>query len=194
MKLWLATGNAHKREEVAAILGQGFELACSADLETWHDPEETGASYLDNARLKAHALWKLVRAAVCADDSGLEVDALGGRPGLHSSRYSAPNPSAEKNIDKLLGELRGLPSEKRTARFVCTLVHLDTEGRETVFEGVLNGIISESRSGVGGFGFDPVFFLPEYGCTVAELPGPEKNRISHRGRAVAAMRRHLQGT
>lgn len=194
MKIWLASGNRHKYEEVATILGPRFFLQCTEQLADWREPVENGNTYLENARIKARALWDRVQAPVCADDSGLEVDALGQRPGLQSSRYSAPNPTSEKNIEKLLAELRGIPAAKRTARFVCILVYLDQEGRESVFEGILHGVIGETRAGCGGFGFDPVFFLPNYDCTVAELAADEKNRISHRGQAVAALRQVLLAT
>lgn len=191
MKLWIATGNRHKLQEIGAILGSAVNLRCQLDLPGMGDVAETGHTYHENAEIKARALWKLVKEPVFADDSGLEVDALGGRPGIHSQRYSAPNPTHEKNIDKLLNELADLPEEKRTARFRCVVCYIDDTGASIFFEGTLEGRIGFERHGKGGFGFDPVFLLPERGCSVAELSEEEKNRISHRGRAVEALKRHL---
>ncbi len=192
MTLWIATRNRHKVEEIAGILGPAYDLKSLLDRPEIPDVEEDGATYRENARKKARALWEQVKVPVFADDSGLEVDALGGRPGVHSMRYSAPEPTHAKNIAKLLGELQGIPLLERTARFRCTVVHLDAEGQEQVFEGVLEGVIGFEIQGEGGFGFDPVFVLPERGLTVAQLSAEEKNQISHRGRAVTALRRYLQ--
>lgn len=192
MILWVATRNQHKLDEIAGILGPAYELKSLLDRPEIPDVEEDGATYRDNARKKARALWEHVKAPVFADDSGLEVDALGGRPGVHSMRYSAPQPTHAKNIVKLLGEMQGIPLLQRTARFRCTVVYLDAEGNEQVFEGVLEGVIGFEAQGEGGFGFDPVFVLPERGITVAQLSPEEKNQISHRGRAVLALRRYLE--
>jgi XTP/dITP diphosphohydrolase len=191
MKLWVATANAHKVDEIRAILEPEIELHSMLELADPPEIEESADSYLGNARLKAMALWNLVREPVMADDSGLEVDALNGRPGVHSMRFSAPNPTHEKNIDKLLTELGDLPLAQRTARFRCTVVYLDAGGQETSFTGTLEGHIGFARRGQGGFGFDPVFDLVDRGCSVAELPADEKNRISHRGKAVAALAEFL---
>ncbi|HOY66408.1 MAG TPA: RdgB/HAM1 family non-canonical purine NTP pyrophosphatase [Candidatus Ozemobacteraceae bacterium] len=192
MKLWIATGNRHKLQEIGAILGDSVSLRCQLDLPGMADVDETGATYRENAEIKARALWERVREPVFADDSGLEVDALGGRPGIHSQRYSAPNPTHEKNIDKLLNELADLPPDKRSARFRCVICFIDDAGVSRFFEGTLEGRIGFERRGKGGFGFDPVFMLPERGCSVAELAEEEKNRISHRGRAVIELKRFLQ--
>ncbi len=192
MILWVATRNRHKLEEIGGILGPGYELKSLLDLPDFPEIEEDGATYRENAAKKARALWERVKAPVFADDSGLEVDALGGRPGVHSMRYSAPDPTHAKNIEKLLRELQGVPLLQRTARFRCTIVHRDAAGNEQVFEGVVEGVIGFSVQGEGGFGFDPVFILPERGLTVAQLSAEEKNQISHRGRAVLALRRYLE--
>lgn len=188
MKIWVATRNAHKVEEIAEILGPGVEVRSMLDLPEFPDVEETGTTFRDNAALKARALYQHLREPVFADDSGLEVDALDGRPGVYSNRYSAPNPTSEKNIDKLLHELREVPAGRRGARFRCSIVFIDEAGSEHAFDGTLEGEIGYERRGKGGFGFDPVFMLPERGCSVAELSSDEKNRISHRGRAVAALK------
>lgn len=192
MKLWIATGNRHKLQEIGAILGESVNLRCQLDIPGIGDVAETGCTYHENAEIKARALWELVKEPVFADDSGLEVDALGGRPGIHSQRYSAPNPTHEKNIAKLLSELGDLPEEKRSARFRCVVCYINRGGTPTFFEGTLEGRIGFEPRGKGGFGFDPVFMLPERGCSVAELSEEEKNRISHRGRAVEALKRYLK--
>jgi len=192
MKLWIATGNRHKLQEIGAILGESVNLRCQLDIPGIGEVAETGHTYHENAEIKARALWELVKEPVFADDSGLEVDALDGRPGIHSQRYSAPNPTHEKNIDKLLNELADLPEEKRSARFRCVVCYIDGAGTPSFFEGTLEGRIGFERHGTGGFGFDPVFMLPERGCSVAELSEEEKNRISHRGRAVEALKRYLK--
>lgn len=188
MKLWVATRNRHKVEEITQILGPGVMVRSLFDLPDFPEIEETGTTFLENARLKARELWNQVHEPVFADDSGLEVDALGGRPGVYSSRYSAPNPSSEKNIIKLLGELGHLAEEKRSARFRCVVVFLDESGREHICEGTLEGRIGFEQRGTEGFGFDPVFYVPEFHCMVAELPAEVKNRISHRGQAVSRLK------
>lgn len=191
MKVWVATQNKHKVSEIAEILGSSVEVKSLLDLSGIGDVEETGSTFKENAMIKARFLWDLVKEPVFADDSGLEVDALGGRPGVHSMRYSAPNPTYEKNIDKLLHELQGVPKEKRTARFRCCVVYIDQNGTEHSFDGSVEGVIGFERRGTGGFGFDPVFFIPEKNCTMAELSSEDKNRISHRGRAVIQLKEFL---
>jgi XTP/dITP diphosphohydrolase len=191
MKLWVASQNPHKVEEIGQILGPSMEVRSLLDLPGFPDIDESGSTFRENALIKARALWEKVREPVFADDSGLEVDALHGRPGVHSMRYSAPNPTHEKNIDKLLGELAQIPLERRTARFRCCVAFLDAQGREQFFDGAIEGRIAFERRGTGGFGYDPVFFLPDLQKTVAELAPTEKNAISHRGRAVAALKAFL---
>ncbi|MFZ2960226.1 MAG: RdgB/HAM1 family non-canonical purine NTP pyrophosphatase [Candidatus Ozemobacteraceae bacterium] len=191
MRVWISTRNAHKVLEIAEILGSEYEIASLLDLPEFPDVEETGTTFQANAGLKARALWKLLREPVFADDSGLEVDALGGKPGIYSQRYSEPDPTPEKNIDKLLTALQGIPDERRTARFRCAVVYIDHPGKEHLFEGSLEGRIAIERHGNGGFGYDPVFWLPEKNKSVAELDAEEKNAISHRGRAIAALKLFL---
>lgn len=189
--LWVASRNPHKLQEIGAILGPEVTLKSLLDRPDIPDVDENAPTYLENARLKARALWDAVHEPVVADDSGLEVDALNGRPGVHSARYSAPNPSAAKNITKLLGELGDRPAGERAARFRCTVVYFDQHGQESVFEGVLEGRIGNAVSGAGGFGFDPVFWLDDRQCMVAELSEDDKNDISHRGRAFARLKTFL---
>jgi XTP/dITP diphosphohydrolase len=186
--IWFATGNPHKREELAAVL-EGHEIRIPP--EGSFDPEETGASFLENALIKARALYRQVRSPVIADDSGLCVDALGGRPGIFSARYgsaSRPLDAGERNA-LLLGELES--HSRRSARFVCAMVLLLAEDRFFVAQETLEGEIVRESRGSGGFGYDPLLYLPDRGCTVAELPQGEKNRISHRGKAARILREVL---
>ncbi|MDR2758473.1 MAG: RdgB/HAM1 family non-canonical purine NTP pyrophosphatase [Spirochaetaceae bacterium] len=183
MTIWFATGNLHKREELAAILkGRRIQIPSQGGIP--FEPEETGATFLENALIKARVLYRRVLAPVIADDSGLCVDALGGRPGIFSARYGS---EGTKSLDAgernalLLRELEF--TSHRSARFVCAMVLLLHEDRFFVVQETLEGeIIRESR-GSGGFGYDPILYLPDKGCTVAELKEEEKNRISHRGKA-----------
>jgi XTP/dITP diphosphohydrolase len=201
MILWFATGNAHKREELAAVL-KGHTVQIPADADLAFDPEETGAAFLENALIKARALYDLALslgrgAPVIADDSGLCVDALGGRPGIYSARYGSeggrPMEAAERNA-LLLSELGDTP--RRSARFVCAMVLLISPDRffiaQETLEGELVRDISAAR-GSGGFGYDPILYLPERGCTVAELSEADKNLISHRGKAARAIAKLLAG-
>lgn len=191
MKLWIATGNAHKVEEIKEIMGEDFELKSLLDIPDFPEIEENGQTYKENALIKAKTLWDIVKEPVFADDSGLEVDALNGEPGLRSARYSSPNPSHEKNIQKMLKELSGIPDNKRTACFRSQIVYIDLDGNTHDFEGIFPGTISKEKCGCGGFGYDPIFYLPDRKCSVAELPASEKNRISHRGIAVAKLKKFL---
>ena len=183
MDIWFATGNPHKQEELAAIL-KDHRIQIPSQEGISFEPEETGATFLENALIKARALYRKVLAPVIADDSGLCVDALGGKPGIFSARYGS---GEGKNLDAgernalLLRELAF--ASQRSARFVCAMALLLTEDRFFVVQETLEGkIIRESR-GSGGFGYDPILYLPDRGCTVAELREEEKKRISHRGKA-----------
>jgi XTP/dITP diphosphohydrolase len=192
MTIWFATGNAHKRTELAAILAP-HEVRIPRDAGLDFDPEETGATFLDNALIKARALFDLVRAPVVADDSGLCVDALGGRPGVLSARYGSENgaklEAAERNALLLreVGEARD-----RKARFVCAMVLLLSHDRFFVVQETLEGQLIHGERGSGGFGYDPVLYLPERGLTVAELSDEEKNAVSHRGKAGARIAAFLE--
>ena len=195
MKLLLATHNRGKRREWRALLdGLDVELLLPDDLGLTGDVEETGATYVENALIKARALAAASGLPTLADDSGLEVDALEGAPGVRSARYKLG--TDEVRYRALLAALEGVPEEARGARFRCVaaLVIPDASGtaREFIAEGVCEGAISFAPSGEGGFGYDPVFFVPDYGCTMAEIPAEEKNRISHRARASQAMRPLLE--
>jgi XTP/dITP diphosphohydrolase len=182
MNLWFATGNPHKRDELAAILS-GHRICIPAP-GSGFEADETGDTFLENALIKARVLYRQAASPVIADDSGLCVDALGGRPGIYSARYGGEGGktlSAGERNARLLGEMAACPV--RSARFVCAMVLLLTEDRFFAVQETLEGEIVREGRGAGGFGYDPIFYLPEQGCTVAELAEEEKNRISHRGKA-----------
>jgi XTP/dITP diphosphohydrolase len=194
MILWFATGNLHKREELAAIL-RDHTIRIPREGGVRFDPDETGTAFLENALIKAGALYRLVREPVIADDSGLCVDALGGRPGIRSARYGAgegEKPDDSRRNALLLAELGDNP--RRSARFVCAMALLLGEDRFYAVQETLEGEIvrnpGEAR-GSGGFGYDPIFYLPEKGCTLAELSEADKNLISHRGKAGRAVAKLL---
>lgn len=189
----VATGNTHKVDEIRAALDfAGWEFVAATEAGLWPEPEETGATFLDNARIKAHVAEELFGLPVLADDSGLEVDALRGEPGVYSSRYAGPCATDDENNGRLLLALNEVPAEQRTARFRCVIVFLDENGSEIVAEGICEGRIGFKPLGENGFGYDPLF-LPDAtpGRTMAELTMAEKNTISHRGAALAALREAL---
>jgi XTP/dITP diphosphohydrolase len=245
MDLWFATDNSHKREELEAILGRSLIIPRDRGLP--FAPDENGAAFLDNALIKARALWRIVRAPVIADDSGLCVDALGGRPGIYSARYGGKEGSREqgpgnREFDAKVTETTGqspgsqtdlltenpvpaprspvpqseppfpvprslVPQKQRNrlllselgeaadrrARFVCAMALVTGEQRFFAAQECLEGEIGREERGEGGFGYDPLLYLPEYRCTVAELPADVKNRISHRALAGRAIARFLEG-
>lgn len=201
MVLVLATENRHKADEIRAILQGGIQLKVSSsaenycaplELRTLADfpgvklPPESGSTYRENAVQKALAVVKATGHWAMGDDSGLEVKALGGAPGLHSARYAGEGVTYADNRRKLLDALGDRPDEEREAAFVCTIAIASPAGEVEVVEGVCEGRITRSESGSGGFGYDPIFFIPAYRKTFAEIPPAEKNKISHRARAVGA--------
>lgn len=195
-RIIVATGNRGKLEEIRSALDfPGWEFVTAADLgaDTLH-VEETGETLLDNARLKAHAYREAFGLAALADDSGLEVDVLGGEPGVYSSRYAGETATDADNNKKLLAALAGTPCERRTARFRSVIVLVAEDGTETVAEGACEGSINFEPRGTGGFGYDPLF-LPDaaVGRTMAELDLAGKNAISHRGAALRALHELLEG-
>lgn len=190
-RLLLATTSAGKQRELRALLGDlPLRLVTPADLGLTLVPEETGTTFAANAALKAHAYHAAAGIATLAEDSGLEVDALDGAPGVYSARWEGLPDGAEKNA-LLLARLRDVPDAQRTCRYHCHIVLIDNQGAEHHASGALEGRVARAASGSGGFGYDPVFLLPECGCTVADLPAAEKDRLSHRARAVAALRAQL---
>lgn len=191
----VATGNAHKVDEIAAALAPfGWEFVSVAELGGWDPPAETGETFEDNARIKAHAARERFGLAALADDSGLEVDALDGAPGVYSSRYSGECATDALNNERLLLALTDVPAEERTARFRSTIVMIGDDGAEIVASGTCEGRIGFEAAGEHGFGYDPLF-LPDAtpGMTMAELDMDAKNAISHRGAALAALRELLGG-
>ena len=191
-KIVLATANPDKAKELAALL-EGFEVALRPrDLP---DVEETADTLVGNARLKAAAVMEATGELAVADDTGLEVDALGGRPGVRAARYAGPGATYADNVAKLLAELDGVPAEQRRARFRTVAVALFPDGREIVAEGAVEGTVAEVPRGEAGFGYDPVF-VPDGGDgrTFAEMTTAEKSAVSHRGRALRALAERLSAS
>ena len=192
MKVVLATKNAGKAKEIGRMLeGSGVEIISLEGFPEVELPPETGKTMKENALLKARAAAGATGLPALADDSGLEVDFLGGAPGVYSARYSGEKATDEENWKKLLRELEGVPAERRAARFRCAIALVGFDAEEHLFEGVFEGLIAEAPRGTGGFGYDPVFFVPEAGRTAAELAPDEKNRISHRARAIDVLKAFL---
>jgi XTP/dITP diphosphohydrolase len=171
----------------------GLDVWLLADVPGATLPAETGASYHENALAKARAAVQQTGMRAIADDSGLEVDALGGAPGVRSARYGGSGLDDAGRVARLLEALCGVPDDRRTARFRCVIALVERDGRERIVEGAVEGTIIGAPRGTAGFGYDPVFLYPPLGGTFAELTGQEKARVSHRGRAVAALRRLLAG-
>ena len=199
LTLVMATRNAGKVRELAEILkDMGVRLQSLTDFPELPEIPEEGETFADNAAAKAQEVARLTGLPALADDSGLEVTALGGRPGVHSARYArdrtAPfSPTDEDNWRKLLDEMREVPDGARQARFVCEIALAWPDGRLIRARGECPGEIAREPRGASGFGYDPVFWLPEYGATVAEVGLAVKNRISHRARALAALKEILAG-
>jgi len=192
-KLLLATNNAGKVKEYRSLLqGIPFEMVTPGEIGITMDVAETGATYRENARLKACSLAAQSGLLTLADDSGIEVDALNGEPGVVSARYAGENASDAERIDHLLSELKDVPKEKRTARFYCLIAIAQPNGTVQFCDGECKGTIAFKPSGERGFGYDPIFYLPEWGKTMAELPVEVKNQISHRGTAAQKAKLLLQ--
>jgi XTP/dITP diphosphohydrolase len=193
-RIVVATGNAGKLEEIRTALDiPGWTFHAAGELGEWPDVPEDGESFLDNALIKARAAVELFGLTALADDSGLQVDALGGDPGVRSSRYAGDDATDADNNAKLLRALAGVPSDERTARFRCVVVLVGADGSVVSEMGSCEGSIAESPAGDGGFGYDPLF-LPDAmpGRTMAQLDLAEKNAISHRGTALRALRGALR--
>lgn len=193
MDVVIASGNRGKIAEVIEILGGlSLRFITKDDLPQWPDVEETGQTYIENARLKAKALVDLTGKAALADDSGIEVDFLDGRPGVRSARLAGPQATDEQNNVRLVSLLFGLPPERRSARYVCVALLLTPEGKEYSATGYCEGSIALEPKGAGGFGYDPWFIPAGEFRTMAELSAEEKNAISHRGKAFRALREELE--
>jgi XTP/dITP diphosphohydrolase len=189
MEIVLATKNRGKLREIKGILkGLSIEILTLEDFPGLDLPPENADTFEENALVKARYVAQGTGLPALADDSGLEVDALAGAPGVRSARYAGPGASDKDNMEKLLEELKGIPAEKRSARFICVAAYAEPDGVEKTFQGRFEGMIAESATGEGGFGYDPVFFIPELGRTAAELTSEEKNELSHRGQALAGFK------
>lgn len=193
-RIVLASGNAGKLREFTALLsGTDFIVASQSEYGVT-EAEETGLTFVENAIIKARNAARHTGLPAIADDSGLEVDALDGAPGIYSSRYAGPGGDSGPNVRKLLDALAGVPGHERSARFRCVIVHLRHAADPTplICQGTWEGRILDEPRGSGGFGYDPVFLVPGYDCSAAELAPETKNRLSHRGQALAALLRALE--
>lgn len=192
-RMIFATGNENKMVEIREILGDlPLEILSMKQAGIRADIEENGTSFEENALIKAREVCRLAGEMVLADDSGLEIDYLNGEPGIYSARYMGENTSYRVKNKNLMERLEEVPDEKRTARFVCAIAAVFPDGKELVVRGTVEGIIGYEERGENGFGYDPIFYLPERGLTTAELPPEEKNSISHRGNALRKMKELLE--
>ena len=184
-KLLIATKNEGKVQEFKRRFESAdLKVISLLDLDEAPEVAETGSTFAENAVLKAEAIMRLTNQPVIADDSGLVIDALDGEPGVYSARYAGPDKDDEANIDKVLTEMKEIPEEERAASFQCLLAVAIPDQKTELFSGSCDGRIAFERSGSYGFGYDPIFYLPSYGKTMAELSPEEKNAISHRGQAI----------
>ena len=186
MKAVIASNNPNKLREMKDILSAaGWELMSQREAGCHVEPEENGATFEENSRIKAAAVMEVTGLPAIADDSGIEVDALDGAPGVHSARYGGDAcPDDESRNDLLLANMASVPEENRTARFVSVITMVWPDGKTVSARGELEGAILHQRRGTGGFGYDPLFYIPGEGCTMAELSPERKNRISHRAKAL----------
>ena len=192
-KIVFATGNEGKMREVRLILQDlGFPVLSMKEAGGSLDIEENGTTFAENAMIKAREVWEKTGGIVLADDSGLVVDYLGGEPGVYSARYLGEDTSYEIKNQAIIDRLADAKEEERTARFVSAIAAVLPDGSELVTEGTVEGLIAHEPAGNGGFGYDPIFYLPEYGVTSAEIPIEKKNEISHRGKALEAMKIKLR--
>ena len=198
MKIIFATGNKNKMIEIRQILRDlGMEILSMKEAGVDIDIVEDGKSFEENAMIKASAIAELpevkeMDAIVLADDSGLEIDYLNKEPGIYSARYAGTNTSYDIKNSLLLSRMKGVPDKQRTARFVCAVAAVFPNGDKEVVRGTMEGCIGYEIAGANGFGYDPIFFLPEYGCTSAELAPEKKNELSHRGEALRMMRQIME--
>jgi XTP/dITP diphosphohydrolase len=190
-RLLLATTSAGKIRELTALLAPlGLELVTPPEVGTVLEVEETGSTYVENARLKAQAYAAATSMPTLGEDSGLEIDALNGAPGIYSARFEGIPDGPVKNA-RILELLRDVPEARRGCTYVCAIVYVDAAGDDHVFTGRCPGVITTEPRGSGGFGFDPIMFVPDAGATMAELSKAEKNRISHRARAAQQLVAYL---
>ena len=193
-KIVFATTNEGKVKEIKEILaGFPIEVVSMKEMNITADIEENGATFEENSLIKAREVSKLTGLPAMADDSGLEVDYLNGEPGIYSARYLGRDTDYNYKNNYIIEKLKNAKDEERSARFVCVISLVLPDGREFIKKGVMEGMIAYEIKGENGFGYDPVFYLPEYGMTSAELSGEEKNKISHRGKALGAMKELISG-
>ena len=192
-RIVFATGNEGKMKEIRLLLADlGMEILSMK--EAGADPEivEDGKTFGENAEIKAKAVWAETGGIVLADDSGLVVDCLNGEPGIYSARYMGEDTSYEIKNQAIISRVNEAAGDDRSARFVCNIAAVLPDGRTLTSRGTIEGIIGREERGGGGFGYDPIFFLPEYGCSTAELSMEQKNEISHRGKALREMKEKLR--
>ena len=191
MKLVLASHNTHKANEIKGILGEGFEIITQDEAGYKDEVTEDGSTFSENAVKKAETVMNAVGLPTIADDSGLCVDFLDGAPGVYTARYAGEGATDEKNINKLLCALEGVPTEKRGAEFVCTIAFSVPNEKTYIFEGKCRGRILTEPKGSGGFGYDPVFYTPVFDKSLSEISAEEKNSISHRGAALMKFKDYI---
>lgn len=198
MKIIFATGNSNKMKEIRMILQDlGMEILSMKEAGISVDVVENGATFEENALIKASAIAeipevKTMNAIVLADDSGLEIDYLNKEPGIRSARYAGTDTSYLIKNNLLLSRMKGVPDEERTARFVCAIAAVFPNGEKEVVRGTMEGRVAYEIAGANGFGYDPIFYLPEFGCTSAELSPEKKNALSHRGKGLRMMRKIME--
>ena len=193
MKIIFATGNEGKMKEIREILADPqVEILSMKEAGITAEIEENGTSFEENAVIKAKAVMQLCHEIVLADDSGLEIDYLNKEPGIYSARYMGEDTSYRIKNQNLIDRLEGVPDEERTARFVCVIAAAFPDGEVLTARGTIEGRIGYEEKGENGFGYDPIFYVPEYGCSTAQLSPEVKNQISHRGKALREMKRKLQ--
>lgn len=198
MKIIFATGNSNKMKEIRMILQDlGMEILSMKEAGISVDIVENGATFEENALIKASAIAeipevKTINAIVLADDSGLEIDYLNKEPGIRSARYAGTDTSYLIKNNLLLSRMKGVPDEERTARFVCAIAAVFPNGEKEVVRGTMEGRVAYEIAGANGFGYDPIFYLPEFGCTSAELSPEKKNELSHRGKGLRMMRKIME--
>ena len=192
-KIIFATGNEGKMKEIREIMADlDAEILSMKEAGITADIEENGRTFEENAVIKARTVMELCHEIVLADDSGLEIDYLNKEPGVHSARYMGEDTSYRIKNQNLIDRLAGVPDEKRTARFVCVIAAAFPDGEVLTAEGTIEGRIGYEERGTNGFGYDPIFYVSQYGCSTAELPPEIKNEISHRGKALRKMKKELQ--
>lgn len=190
-RIIFATGNQHKLEEIRAILPT-FDIISAKEAGISLDIEETGTTFKENAYIKAKAIWNITGGIVLSDDSGLEVDYIGGEPGVYSSRYMGEDTSYTVKNQNIIERLHNAKGNGRSARFRACICAILEDGSTIFTEGIMEGLIATHISGTNGFGYDPILYLPEYNKTSAEISPEEKNKISHRGKALIAMKQKLE--